>query len=353
MASTDMRKMTMAAAVGMRVHLDSELREKLQHENRHIDKNKSSQNSVLGCSSYKECLNSLKKRTAAVDAVKPPKRVKKDRVVAISMVTPCPRELTEKGQSEAFFTMLHDFLKEKVGSENVHGVFVHRDEIHDYIDKNGTKKTSLEHAHAIISPYTEEHGINGKAFMTRQWMQDFHREFADRVREDFGIEYMTGETPGRESVEQLKTASAIKESRQARMELHGIQNDVSIFTDVLKDIKKDIAAAEKLLEQQNKLLQEQGKKLQEQERVRQEQIEAGQKLRASFERLKAELSDEEGYKQRATAEYEREHRAKYMGFTEQLRQDAKKHADASWKKYELQLQGRSAELYREVKSYVR
>ena len=209
MASLDLQKYTIAKYSGLCVHLDQEKRMELNHSNEHIDKTLTDQNYFIGVSSFNEMVERIKHRTEEVDAILPPKRVAPDRVTAISIYMPCPLEIEKTGRADEFFQKGYEWLQERFGAENCHGMTVHKDEKHTYIDKGKEEKESLYHAHGVISPYTKEHGINAKNFMTREMLRDIQKEFNLYVYQEFGIEMLKYSTPERKTVEQLKQESKI------------------------------------------------------------------------------------------------------------------------------------------------
>ena len=147
-----------------------------------------------------------------VDKVLPPKRVRKDRVVALALEVPCPRELTEAGKSDLFFEKAYETLQGFLGAENIHGGVVHKDEVHDYYDKRTKQyKTSMEHAHVLATPFVPDVGVNGKQCVTRGFFNLLNREMEEMCKREFGIEYMTHEAPQKKTVEALKLQGHIDE----------------------------------------------------------------------------------------------------------------------------------------------
>lgn len=217
MASVNWMKATTQKAGAMKKHLGQSERENGKHSNEHIDKELSSQNYAIGCSDYAEALERMKARTKEVDEVLPPQRVRKDRVTCCFLELPCPRVLTEQGKSDEFFQKAHEIYKEFFGEKNTHGTFVHKDEVHEYTAKDGTTQMSCEHAHTLVSAFTAEKGINGKAFETRARIKALNKALDDMCVREFGIHLNTGETPERKSVEILKKET---EARQELGELN-------------------------------------------------------------------------------------------------------------------------------------
>lgn len=207
MASINWQKMTRQKAGAMIVHLGKEERMKYNHSNKDIDKDKSYKNSYIGCKDYSDALKSLDRRNKEVDAIQPPKRKKKDRVTACMLEFTCPLSIQAEGRDEEFFNEMYAAIKEYLGEENVHGMFIHRDEQHYYTDMDGDMCLSLYHAHVLVSPYTEEHGINGKNFETRQRLKELNKKINDKCIDRFDIEYNTNKLSPKMNVEKLKAIS--------------------------------------------------------------------------------------------------------------------------------------------------
>ena len=92
MASVDWMKMTVQKTGGLaKLHLSKDKRENGNHSNPDIDTSLSHNNYNIGCADTPDMLKSLKRRTEEVDALYPPQKVRKDRVVAWSLYCPEPR----------------------------------------------------------------------------------------------------------------------------------------------------------------------------------------------------------------------------------------------------------------------
>ncbi len=226
MASCDFLKAThsKASSGGMRVHLENESRELHGHSNTDIDTSKTHLNYCVGCETYGKAIEHLRERTKTVDKDIPPLRIKKDRITAIFIEIPCPHEIADK---DLFFKKAYDFTCARLGKENVHGGFVHKDEVHEYVDKDGTIRTSMEHMHIIASPYTAEKGINGKAFLTKTFLTEWNKNFCLMVDKEFGVQYNTHNAPGKKTVEQLKRESEKHEITRLIKQDTALSNSIS------------------------------------------------------------------------------------------------------------------------------
>ena len=227
MASVNWMKATKQKAGGLKKHLGKKERVELNHSNTHINKELSHLNYSIGCSDYNEALQRMNERTKEVDAVLPPKRIRKDRVTCCFLEVPCPRKITEQGRSDEFFRNIHELYRKFFGAENVHGTMVHKDEVHEYIDAHKKVKTiSLEHAHTLISAFTPSKGINGKAFETKARLNALNKAVNAMCLHTFGISFNTGEKANNEQLEVLKTKSAEVKRQQVENQVFHLQNQV-------------------------------------------------------------------------------------------------------------------------------
>lgn len=217
MASANWLKATTQKAGAMKKHLGQKERENGNHSNQDINISLSKQNYSIGCSDYSIALERMKTRTKEVDEVQPPKRIRKDRMTCCFIELPCPDELTQQGRSDEFFHKAYKVIQNFFGDSNVHGGFVHKDERHEYTDKDGKQRMSLEHMHTLVSAYTREKGINGKAFETKARLRAFNKALDEMCAREFGVHLNTGERADRKSVETLKQKS---EARQELGELN-------------------------------------------------------------------------------------------------------------------------------------
>ena len=227
MASVNFLKITRQTAGALRVHLDDYQRRTHTHSNRHIDVKQSYKNFFLGESNYDECLARLDERVRQVDKEHPPKRRVKDRKVACLLEATCPQSVASRGRADEFFHAFYNLLKSFFGERDVIGAVVHKDEVHEYIDKDGTRRQSLEHIHAIVTCYAEwtdakgieRKGINGKHFETKEMLTRFNEAVDEMCVKTFGVEYNSHGLVEGMSVEELKRRSSAKEELAKHAEL--------------------------------------------------------------------------------------------------------------------------------------
>ena len=221
MASTHLekigiRKLKIVKTLHMDRHGDEN--DNRNHSNENINPELSPGNFYVGCNSYAEAVDNAEKRLKEVDAVLPPKRLKKDRVEALMVNIPCPEEVTEQGRTKEFFNKVNDCMKEYFGEKNWHGMEIHVDEVHQYYDPKLHKEcTSLVHAHGVATPFVEGKGVNCKAFMTKANLARATKVVDDMCLREFGVSFRTYRDPQHKSVEELKSETNIARNELQRV----------------------------------------------------------------------------------------------------------------------------------------
>lgn len=225
MASVDWKKCTtkVIKSSGYRSHFDQNKRidKNVKHQNNHINKDCTENWSTC---SWKEALTSWEKRIKEVDLSLPPQRIRKDRVTAVTLEFVCPEEIEKQGKSKEFFQKAYDVVKNQFGKDDVHGMFVHMDEQHEYYDHSTKKKKmSLNHAHVLVSPFVENKGINGKHFQTRESMIALNNAIDKMCVREFNIGYLTHGEAMRKSVEMLKADQLLDEIEGLKLEINSLR----------------------------------------------------------------------------------------------------------------------------------
>lgn len=265
MASNDWLKMTVHDASAMNRHNGKYQRENGKHENENINPELSHLNLYIGCNDYSEAYYNMRARVKEIDTAHLPKRKNKSdtRIICAMIEVPCPQEIYSQGYEKAqqFFYDVYEIYKNFFGKENVHGGFVHFDEVHDYTYKDGTVRTSLPHMHTLVSAYVEWHekdkqsgemverkGINGKNFETKARMKKLNQLVEDYCLENFGVRFMTGETPQKKSVERLKAEEKVHQLTGQKKQIQTELNELEVQR---KTIHQDI---EELTSKKNEML---------------------------------------------------------------------------------------------------
>lgn len=240
MSSVDFQKCKggTAQASAMIQHMERHDGKDVEYANRWIDKERSHLNSVIGHGAHRfppssqMTLTRLNERVREIDKALPPKRVRKDRVTVVTLTVAAPEALRGKDE-ERFFRIVYDEIAEFCGGEqNVSCGYIHRDEIHDYIDTDGSRRTSRPHLHMAVIPFVDGVGVNGKAFETRARMRALNERIDQRCRDELHISFMTrqrGRT-GR-TVEELQAMSEGKAGKRAREELAEVGKALAIQKD--------------------------------------------------------------------------------------------------------------------------
>lgn len=238
MASVNVAKYTTSAARGLSVHFDDVKRVEMQHENPHINKVDTAKNYWIGCDSYNEILYKLKERQKELDALIPPKRIRADRVTCLAVEVPIPAAISENNLDDDFMNNAYRVLEDVFGSSNVHGMTVHKDEVHDYIEPISKElKTSLIHGHGFISPEDKEKGLNAKACLNKERLKMLNNAMNEMCLKRYGIEYNTHELARNLSVEQLKNESLITEREMLSQQIKSQQQQLHIANVIEKAAK--------------------------------------------------------------------------------------------------------------------
>lgn len=202
-------------------HCDRELREEAVHTNRHIDTEKTQEN--IQYATYDETVNRMRNRIECLDATTNA-NIRADRVEVFESTIPVPASVKD---DEAYMEDVAKVYEEKFGAENVLNCYLHRDEVHEYID-HGTTRESLRHIHVFTIP--EKDGqLNCRSVTSRENLIDLNRRLDEMSREKYHVPFLTGKGVNRDTVEQLKSQSekeAVEIVRAVR-EMPEIKHDLS------------------------------------------------------------------------------------------------------------------------------
>lgn len=236
MSSVDFKKNGYTSGAAMVAHFTRHDGREVEYKNGYIDPTRSKDNFCIGGGRFgaarvepqtaEQIMQQLRQRVQEIDAQQPPKRLVKDRVTIMTYSIAAPEDLPPD-KEEAFFRLVwEEVAKMSGGYRNVSQMWVHKDELHDYIAAGGERKTSRTHGHMAGVPYTEEKGINGKAFETKARMAALNRAIDQRCRLELGVKFMTGEKglTGR-TVEELQAASETRAKRQERAKINAALKD--------------------------------------------------------------------------------------------------------------------------------
>lgn len=200
----------------------------VEYRNKDIKKDKISENyricapgEVLTNRTAKDELKRLEDRVKVLDELKPPQRIRKDRVKTISFTIPAPEGLVD-AQERAFFQLAYEETAKFLGGyKNATFGYVHKDEIHEYIDARDKKrKMSRAHMHLQTVAWTEEFGVNAKNCETKARMRELNKLIDERCRKELGISFLKSDVSQHDrdyrSVEDLKLESILESSKQVK-----------------------------------------------------------------------------------------------------------------------------------------
>lgn len=198
------------------------------HRNLHIDKSKTHLNrSVIGrtykerCDMYDDAVHSAEAVLANSVETYVPKsgknagktmqrkksKLRKDTVSMLNLYTPTPKDLPEEKQLE-WFIKVHNIIVSFFRIENVIDSDIHFDEVHEYYDPVLKEWTlSRVHMQTSVLPITEDGRLCCNDIFTRENCTKLNTLVEEMTQREFGIAFNTGETPRKETVEDLKSKS--------------------------------------------------------------------------------------------------------------------------------------------------
>lgn len=215
-------------------HNERECRENTkEHNNQHIDRSRTYLNYSIKNRSYAERCKIYDDTIADIQS-KRKKALRKDAVTCLGLEVSIPPELPESRAIE-WFSAYHNILCGFFGDENVIDTDVHFDEIHEYIDSATHKKTlSRIHAHTNIIPRTSDGRLCCKEISSRANIIELNRRVEEMTQDEFGVQFNTGETARKKSVEQLKAESLQLENALASEELERNRQQIDVLADTMK-----------------------------------------------------------------------------------------------------------------------
>lgn len=163
--------------------------------------------------------NTVQRIIKAEDAIHPPKRVRKDRVVATQAIIYVPADIPPDKTRQWCLDAISAY-NATMGGITLCG-WVHVDEGHNYLEKDGNQRTSLRHMHVLSIANTADKGINGKNFLNRQKYYEVNKAVDDMCKDKYNCKYNLYDTIAErkqhvtdKSVETLKMASSQALTRQ-------------------------------------------------------------------------------------------------------------------------------------------
>lgn len=130
-------------------HCDKETRKRVNHSNPHIDKSKTDTNLSLFDLSADEVKQKLADR---IDELTNGKGPRKNQPVAHFLSVAVPAWLDKKDEQQ-FIEGVYHTIGSVIGEPNILEMWLHNDEIHDYVDPDTLeKKESLRNIHMLCTP---------------------------------------------------------------------------------------------------------------------------------------------------------------------------------------------------------
>lgn len=207
MASVNFAKMKGAGhAKAIMRHCDAEERLEHEHENSDIIKTRTGQNTAIKGLTYSQVCALYDRRIEELDS-KPGANKRKDRVTYVGLNIPMPENLSED-QEDLWAERVWDIVAEQYGEQNLLEGWLHRDEIHEYIDPD-TKERKISRAHLHIGAIPEVNGkLLAKEFTSRASMIKLNNAIHEMSVREFGVMFMDGsKKKSRGKVEDLKARS--------------------------------------------------------------------------------------------------------------------------------------------------
>lgn len=291
MASVDFKKgklHTIQAVRNLIKHCDAEQRLQSDHKNKHIDKSRTNLNKQFNLS-YEQTVQKFKDKLLLLDA-KPGANRRKDRVIAFMLEVPIPAGIPYNKAGE-FGTKVNQLINEQYGKGCIINGYIHRDEVHTYIDaETKEERTSLNHIHILTIPVVNG-SLNGKEFSSAKNMRKLNKAIDEMCKSDYGISFLTGASKkSREDVETLKLKSERAELENDKADLeHRIA-----FYEADYEIKMSHVAKhkEENIQKENELkVREEALKLKEQELN--EKIQLFNKLNISLQDIRRKIKAED------------------------------------------------------------
>ena len=194
-------------------HCDRDCRLQDNHANENINKDLTKFN--LQTCNYDTACKRFDDRIAYLESL-PKKNKKADKVLAFGLEIPIPDGIPNS-ELRNFTVKVNEIIKEKTGiqSDDIVAIYVHVDEVHDYIDSSTKQeRTSMRHIHQYVIPNIDNK-LNGKIFSSRKNMIAVNNAIEEMCQKDYGVPFMTGEkSKSNESVESLKLKSKALELEQ-------------------------------------------------------------------------------------------------------------------------------------------
>lgn len=234
MASVSFKKIHgRAEVIALIRHCDASQRLVHTHSNQDIDLSRTHEN--VQSREFDDAIKYYDDRLSYLDSMEKANR-RKDRVTCFSLEIPAPKDLP-KDYIKSWYVTTTDLIKRSYGGRNVIASYLHLDEVHEYYDR-GEIKQSRPHIHVFVVPEIKGK-LNGKAFSSRASMKRLNQEIHELTRDTYSCDFMTGETPQKRTVEELKRLSE-KELQEKEKELVYLRTRIQRLETDKEQIQKKI-----------------------------------------------------------------------------------------------------------------
>lgn len=176
------------------------------HSNEQLDVSKTPLNySTREGSTYADACQRYDNRVAELDGTS---SHRKDRVTYVGLYIPTPKNLAPADE-KAWMGQAKRIACDMLGQQNFVGMWVHKDEQHEYIDPR-TKQVETSRVHAHLGFVPEVDGrLCGRKFVTRANMVKLNNALEDMSVKVFGVRFLDGTQKKSDGkVEDLKRESA-------------------------------------------------------------------------------------------------------------------------------------------------
>lgn len=224
-------------------HCDNNIRVETEyHKNEDINRDLTYKNKQLKGRDYKKTCQLFDERIAYLDSL-PNANKRSDRVLLFGLDIPCPSGMVDDEETidKWYFDVLN-IVGGMYGKNNIMNMYVHKDEIHDYINtRTGEETTSRIHAHIYVVP-EHEGRLNGKWFSSRGNMKKLNNAIQKMTEDKYHMKFMDGsQMKSKDTVEELKRQSEILKYEQNIKVLEQRKQELEAeISDLINDRDKNI-----------------------------------------------------------------------------------------------------------------
>lgn len=212
-------------------HCDKEKRKKQNHQNEHIDTTKTHLN--LQARNYSDTVKRFEERQNWLEQ-QPNRNKRGDKVICVGLEIPLPADLPT-GKEAEYMNKIVDIIGKQYGKQNIMNVYLHVDEVHEYIDSRTKSKTmSRKHIHCYVTPEIDGR-LNCRDFSSRNNMIKLNNAIHEMTLNDYGVKFMDGsKRKSKDSVEALKRSS---ERLELEAEVKALKSERNALKDEIRALE--------------------------------------------------------------------------------------------------------------------